>query len=56
MSMTYSKSQNNVYYNYKEITSSYSVITKRKVPIACLMYVGSLFKMCVWNFEEARDV
>ena len=48
-------SQNNVnvmYCNYKEITSSYSVITKCNLPHS-LPNVGIMFKM---YFEEACDM
>ena len=51
----YSRSQNNVnlvYCNYKEITSSYSVNTKRNLPYS-LPYFDYIFKMFVWNLEEA---
>ena len=44
-----------MYCNYKETTSSYSVITECNLPHS-LPKVGIIFKMFVWNFEEAYDV
>jgi len=54
----YSRSQNNVnvvYCNYKEITSSYREITDRNFPQS-MPNVAIIFKMFVWNFEEACDI
>jgi len=51
----YSRSQNNVnvvYCNYKETNSGYNVIAKRNSP-QTLLIVGNIFKLFVWNFEEA---
>ena len=51
----YSRSQNNVnvvYCNYKETNSSYNVIAKRNSP-QTLLIAGNIFKIFVWNFEEA---
>ena len=55
---TYSRSQNNVnvvYCNYKEITSSYSEITGHNL-LQTVPNVAIIFKMFVWNFEEACDI
>jgi len=51
----YSRSQNNVnvvYCNYKETNSNYNVIAERNLPQS-LPNVDNIFKMFVWNFEEA---
>ena len=51
----YSRSQNNVnvvYCNYKGTSSSYNVIAKHNSP-QTLFIIGSIFKIFVWNFEEA---
>ena len=54
----YSRSQNNVnivYCNYNETNSSYNVIAKRSSP-QTLLIVGNIFKIFVWNFEEAYAI
>ena len=54
----YSMSQNSVnivYCNYKEITGTYSIIIKCNFPHN-IPIVSSIFKMFVWNFEEACDI
>jgi len=54
----YSRSQNNVnvvYCNYKETIGSYNVIAERNSPQS-LSNVGNIFKMFVWNIEEACSI